>query len=293
MIRNKFKHTFFSKKNILCIVIPLCVGTLTFLAMTIIMDPVQQRKEAPYYYQDNVEKVRTENLFHTILYLQSQKNRSTWEKQWEVAYWLFNEFKKIGIEVDFHQYEFQGRIWPNVIARIKGKEQAGEILLFCAHLDSTSDNAEKIAPGADDNAGSVAVLLEAARVLKKIPMKRTVIFCIFSNEESAAAGSKAYARLAKKEGYNIKAIVNIDVVGYNRPQRPFYWDAVSGHAMPKDKFKAAAKMVYNYFTGIVYGNDIVVVAGREPNRQLALKTALILQESAGLQVKKTIQNDCG
>lgn len=187
----------------------------------------------------------------------------------------------------------QGRIWPNVIARIKGEEKSGEIVLLCAHLDSTSDNVEKIAPGADDNASGVAVLLEAARILKKIPMERTVLFCIFSNEEGAIAGSKAYARLAKKEGYNIKSVINVDVIGYNRPQWPFYWDAITGHATLRHRLKTAVKMVYNYGVGMMYGKDIVIVAGKEPNRQLALSTSWILQQSVGLKVKETIQNDCG
>lgn len=293
MPQNRFHHSYCSKKNILYIVTLLSIGALLFLSITIAINPVQQRKEAPYPYQEIIEKVSAENIFHTISHLQSQKNRSIWEEQWKAAYWLSSKFKNSGIEVGFHQYEFRGRIWPNVVAMIKGEEKPGEIVLFCAHLDSTSDNAEKPAPGADDNAGGVAALLEAARVLKQIPMKRTVVFCIFSNEERAAAGSKAYARLVKKEGYNIKQVINVDVVGYNRPAWPFYWDALSGDALLRHKLKAAAKMVYNYGMGIIYGKDIVVVAGKEPNRQLTLATSRVLQESAGLKVRGAVQNDCG
>ncbi|MEQ8203279.1 MAG: hypothetical protein ABRQ31_05800, partial [Smithellaceae bacterium] len=59
--------------------------------------------------QEIIEKISAENLFHTISHLQSQKNRSTWEEQWKAACWISDKFKRIGIEVGFHQYEYQGR----------------------------------------------------------------------------------------------------------------------------------------------------------------------------------------
>jgi len=291
MLKNRFHHSFFSTRKILYIVTLLFIGILLFLSWTV--ESAQQGREAPDRYQEIIENVRAENLSSTISRLQSQKNRSTWEEQWKAADWISDEFKIIGMEADIHRYEFKGKIWPNVIARIRGEERPDEIILLCAHLDSTSDHAGKIAPGADDNASGVAVLLEAARILQKIPMERTVIFAIFSNEEGAMAGSKAYARLARKEGRDIKSVINVDVIGYNRPQWPFYRDAMVEQLTPEKRLKVKAVMARNYALGLVNGKDMVIVAGREPNRQLVLSTSRTLRQSAGLSVEETIKNDCG
>ncbi len=292
MIKNRLNHRFFSKRNILYIVILLSVGITLFLFYKI--EPVQQREVfAPYRYQEIIEEVRAENLSNTVSRLQPHKNRSTWEEQWKATHWVSDEFKRIGVDACIHQYELRGRIWPNVIARIKGEERPDEIILLSVHIDSICDNGENIAQGADDNASGVAVMLETARILKKISMNRTVIFSIFSNEERGTAGSRAYARLAKKEGYNIKHVINLDILGYNLLQRPFYWDAIAGHDALRHKLKAMFRMVRNYTFGLINGKDVVAVAGREPNRQLAVNTSLVLKKTVGLKIKEKIQDDCG
>jgi Zn-dependent M28 family amino/carboxypeptidase len=240
-----------------------------------------------------IEKVSSQNIQNTIAHLQSFGNRSTWEKQWGAADWVCGEFKKIGLEVNVHRYEFNGEIWPNVIATIKGKERPEEIVMLIAHVDSISDTSETIAPGADDNSSGVAVLLESARILKEISMDRSVFFGVFTNEEHGRQGSKSYAHLAKTSGLNIKAVINLDILGYNRPTWPFYWGAVMGHKTLKHKAKAIFRMARNYVYGAINGKDIVKVAGREPNRNLAMTTSHILGQSSGLKVKQTVRNDCG
>jgi len=293
MIENRFNRSIFFKRNILFTVILLSVGMTLFLVYIIESDQ-KSKNSAPYYpYQETIEKISADNLIHTVSHLQSQKNRSTWEEQWKAAHWISDEFKRIGVEAFIHQYELNCIICPNVIARIKGKERPNEIILLSAHLDSICDNVENIAPGADDNATGVAVLLETSRILKKIPMDRTVIFSVFSNEERGTAGSRAYARLAKKEGYNIKHVINLDILGYNLPQRQFYWDAIVVQTGLRHKLKAMFRMVCNYAFGLINGIDVVTVAGREPNRQLVVNTSWILKRSAVLKVKERIQNDCG
>jgi Zn-dependent M28 family amino/carboxypeptidase len=124
-------------------------------------------------------------------------------------------------------------------------------------------------------------------------METTVMFCIFTNEENCAAGSKAYVLRAKEEGLNIKSVINLDILGYNRPTWPFYLDAVQAHATLKHKAKATIRMARNYFLGVINGRDIMRVAGREQDRSLVTVTSQILRGSCGLKVKEMVKDVSG
>ena len=77
----------------------------------------------------------------------------------------------------------------NTIAEIPGTDKKDEVVMLGAHLDSWHG-----ATGATDNgAGSVAVM-EAMRILKAVGAKprRTIRVALWSGEEQALYGSKAY-----------------------------------------------------------------------------------------------------
>ena len=82
----------------------------------------------------------------------------------------------------------------NVIGEKPGTDLADEIVVICAHYDS-----HWCIPGAADNAGGTAVMMELARVLAGRPSKRTLRFIAFAAEETGLCGSTFYAdRLARK-----------------------------------------------------------------------------------------------
>jgi hypothetical protein len=66
--------------------------------------------------------------------------------------------------------------------------------------------------GADDNASAVAVLLEAARVLKDSKPKRTIRILALDREEEGSIGAARY--LAAHEGEAIRLVVNLDCVAF-------------------------------------------------------------------------------
>jgi len=77
----------------------------------------------------------------------------------------------------------------NVIGRIGGAERPEEVVCLVAHHDNANG------PGACDNATAVAVNLEVARLLAKMPApKRTVEFASVTGEEYGEIGSAAYVR---------------------------------------------------------------------------------------------------
>jgi len=92
---------------------------------------------------------------------------------------------EIEVEARFHLDHDQF----NVLADLPGASRKDEIVLLGAHLDSWFG-----ATGATDNAAGVAVVMEAARVLKALDLRleRTVRIALWGAEEFNGAGSKAY-----------------------------------------------------------------------------------------------------
>jgi hypothetical protein len=82
----------------------------------------------------------------------------------------------------------------NVVGERAGADRADEIVVICAHYDSHWG-----IPGAADNAGGTAVMLELARALAGRPSRRTLRFIAFAAEETGLRGSTFYAdRLARR-----------------------------------------------------------------------------------------------
>ena len=89
-------------------------------------------------------------------------------------------------EVRFHDEDLNAY---NIIADIPGSGRSNEYVMAGAHLDSWV-----AADGAVDNAAGVAVVMEAARILKSLNVrpKRTIRFALWSGEEQGLLGSLAY-----------------------------------------------------------------------------------------------------
>ncbi|MDP2282729.1 MAG: M20/M25/M40 family metallo-hydrolase [Pseudohongiella sp.] len=91
------------------------------------------------------------------------------------------------VEARFHEDDLNAY---NTIAEIPGRgRRADEIVLVGAHLDSWHAGT-----GATDNAGSVAAIMEAVRILKAIGVQpeRTIRIALWSGEEQGLIGSRAY-----------------------------------------------------------------------------------------------------
>jgi Peptidase family M28 len=100
----------------------------------------------------------------------------------------------------------------NLYAERTGSDPSAGDILLGAHYDSVERS-----PGADDNATSISVLLEAARLLNT-PTPRTLKLLFFDLEESGLLGSQAFATdPAQKESLKrdrLKGAVILDMIGY-------------------------------------------------------------------------------
>jgi len=92
----------------------------------------------------------------------------------------------------------------NTVAEIPGSEKPDEVVILGAHLDSWD-----LGSGATDNGTGSTVLLEAARVLRKLDLKpkRTLRFILFSGEEQGLNGSRAYVEAHKEEMARVSAVL--------------------------------------------------------------------------------------
>lgn len=105
----------------------------------------------------------------------------------------------------------------NVVATLKGSDPNDDrVILISGHLDSrNSDVMDSVntAPGANDDASGVAVVLELARVLSKYQFPCTLIFMAVQGEEQGLLGARHMAEKMRQGNVNLIAMLNNDIVG--------------------------------------------------------------------------------
>ncbi len=107
----------------------------------------------------------------------------------------------------------------NVVATLKGTDpNDNRIFIISGHLDNMRTNVlDRLgdAPGANDDASGTSAVLECARIMCKRSFPATIIFVAVSGEEQGLLGSTFMATKARKENWNIEAVLNNDIMGSN------------------------------------------------------------------------------
>jgi hypothetical protein len=107
----------------------------------------------------------------------------------------------------------------NVVARLKGTDpNDNRIFIISGHLDNMRTNVMDStgdAPGADDDGSGSAAVIECARVMSTHRFPATIIFVTVSGEEQGLLGATYMANKAKRENWNIEAVLNNDIMGSN------------------------------------------------------------------------------
>ncbi|MGA2778605.1 MAG: M28 family peptidase [Steroidobacteraceae bacterium] len=109
----------------------------------------------------------------------------------------------------------------DVVAIQKGTSDPERVIVVTGHIDSrVSDpmNATADAPGADDDASGVAVVLESARILSRYRFPATIVYGVLSGEEQGLYGGKVLADYAKAHNWRVEANLNNDIVGSSHGQ---------------------------------------------------------------------------
>lgn len=145
--------------------------------------------------------------------------------------WGLNEFKRIGkgcgncLTVVAPERMVTGDRIPkpvrlrNVVAIQRGTERPNEVVIVQGHIDSrVSDVLDftKDAPGANDDGSGTVLVLEAARQLSKRKYPVTIVYALLSGEEQGLFGGRLLADYAAEQGWQVKAVLNNDIVGGSR-----------------------------------------------------------------------------
>lgn len=104
----------------------------------------------------------------------------------------------------------------NVVAIQPGTERPNEVVIVQGHIDSRNSDAMDAtgaAPGANDDGSGTALVLEAARVLSQRKYPVTIVYALLSGEEQGLFGGKLLADYAAERGWQVKAVLNNDIVG--------------------------------------------------------------------------------
>ena len=126
------------------------------------------------------------------------------------AEYIFNEFDSMGLDAEYHDWNYAGYDSSNVVATLPGINQSSdEIYIICAHYDTVTGS-----PGADDDGSGVAAVMAAAKIMSQYEFQHTVRFIAFSGEEEGLLGSYEYVAEAYTNGDNIVATLNADMIGY-------------------------------------------------------------------------------
>ncbi|MGG6293411.1 M28 family peptidase [Leptolyngbya sp. AN02str] len=96
----------------------------------------------------------------------------------------------------------------NIVATRPGQDPSAGIVLLGAHYDTVARS-----PGADDNATSVATILEIARSFATIAVPSTLQLALFDLEEAGLVGSRQFAaQLPRTTAYTAALIM--DMIGF-------------------------------------------------------------------------------
>ncbi len=180
-----------------------------------------------------VELVSQDSVYYFDTHLENYYTRYIYTDSIDRARdWMVGQFTDWGYtDVTTPQFWYGSSYHYNVQTIKEGTIEPEVVIVVGAHYDAVTYNqplpADVYAPGADDNASGTSIVLELARILKDIPLRKTVIFIPFSAEEVGLRGSRFAANEFKEAGTNIEVMYNFDMVGYTNGQ-PWYIDVETG-----------------------------------------------------------------
>lgn len=201
----------------------LLIGTLTLLLIGGFSGCTEKRIPQNPLIVELIDQIDEEKIYSTVYELQNFTTRyynTTGNSQ--AATWIYNTLRNIsGMTV-----EYQGGEFRNVIATLPGQDvSSSRVFMVGAHYDSINTKDLSTAPGATDNGGGVAIVLELARVISRYTWNHTILFSFWNAEEGGAPtkGSTVYVEEATAYNFTISLYINYDSACYD-PTNQFILD---------------------------------------------------------------------
>lgn len=145
----------------------------------------------------------------------------------------------------------------SVILTIAGTDNAAEVIVLGAHLDSinASNTGETgRAPGADDDASGIASMTEALRAMIAAGYhpRRTIKMIGYSAEEVGLRGSQAIAQSFKASNVNVVGVMQLDMTNYKGSAGDIYLYTDYTDSLQND---FVARLITTYQPTLVIGYD--------------------------------------
>lgn len=170
----------------------------------------------------------------------------------ELAFkFIRNKLISYGYQVDSASFGSSGG--KNIWAKKMGMVYPNKKVIICAHYDAMPNG--PISPGADDNAASVATVLEAARILINYDFEYTIIFALWDDEEYGLLGSANYANAAYVANDSIHGVINMDAIAHDSNND----DIARVHAKPIGNSEAIADTVLSVNLEYNVGLNMILV----------------------------------
>lgn len=180
------------------------------------------------------QSIHKDSLQHNVQTLQNFGSRYAFNpNRVEIAQYLKNRFEQYGLETKIDSFYIENFEYPyysgiinngwqyNVVAEKRGQYAPDTFFVVGAHYDSFASfdtlTYFNNSPGADDNASSVATVLEIARLFHKhnISPIKTLRLELYAAEELGLKGSSvAIERSHYRFNEHISAMMNLDMIGY-------------------------------------------------------------------------------
>ncbi|MCG2430316.1 M28 family peptidase [Aequorivita xiaoshiensis] len=161
----------------------------------------------------------TENLYNHVAFLTSifpYRNYKNIDSLQKTATYIEKRLKDVGLPTARQKWEAKGNIYENVIATYQ--PQKTKRFIIGAHYDVYKDIA-----GADDNASSVAGLLEISRMLAESSLNLDygidiVFFCLEEPPffKTDKMGSHIHAKSIAKTNKDYIGMIALEMIGYYR-----------------------------------------------------------------------------
>ncbi len=129
----------------------------------------------------------------------------------KAAEYIYQKLNYYGLDVTKQVFSSTG---CNIYGTKLGTKYPNKKVIICAHYDSMPEGARS--PGADDNGSGTSAVIEAARILANYQTQYTMVFALWDEEEQGLVGSKYYASNAAANGDTIIAVLNMDMISWNR-----------------------------------------------------------------------------
>ncbi len=201
------------------------------------------------------------NIGQTIVEMSTYANRYyTTANGTDASNWLKQKWTSMAAgRSDISVTQFTHAAFPqkSVILTMSGTDNASEVVVLGAHLDSINQNGTTEttrAPGADDDASGIATITEVLRVMiaQGYKPRRTIKMIGYAAEEVGLRGSQEIALSHKSSNTNVVGVMQLDMTNYKGSPSDIYLYTDYTDSQQND---FVARLIQTYLPTLTIGYD--------------------------------------